>query len=75
VQARGKDAANSMAWDEFKVLLTKEYFPKNEMQKIEAEFWSLTMTGTERTAYTDRFHELARLVPHLVTPKSKRIDR
>nr|GEW30716.1 hypothetical protein [Tanacetum cinerariifolium] len=26
-------------------------------------------------AYTDRFHELEKLVPHLVTPKSKRIDR
>ncbi|GJS36692.1 reverse transcriptase domain-containing protein [Tanacetum coccineum] len=26
-------------------------------------------------AYTDRFHELARLVPHLVTPESKRIER
>ncbi|GKC43690.1 reverse transcriptase domain-containing protein, partial [Tanacetum coccineum] len=25
--------------------------------------------------YTDRFHELARLVPHLVTPKGKRIER
>ncbi|GJT19498.1 hypothetical protein Tco_0878204 [Tanacetum coccineum] len=26
-------------------------------------------------AYTDRFHELARLVPHLVTPDNKRIER
>nr|GFD31527.1 reverse transcriptase domain-containing protein [Tanacetum cinerariifolium] len=26
-------------------------------------------------AYTDRFHELAKLVPHLVTPEFKRIDR
>nr|GEV15998.1 DNA-directed DNA polymerase [Tanacetum cinerariifolium] len=26
-------------------------------------------------AYTDRFFELARLVPHLVTPKSKKIER
>ncbi|GKA26664.1 hypothetical protein Tco_0712773 [Tanacetum coccineum] len=25
--------------------------------------------------YTDRFHELARLVPHLVTPENKRIER
>ncbi|GJT99540.1 putative reverse transcriptase domain-containing protein [Tanacetum coccineum] len=25
--------------------------------------------------YTDRFHELAKLVPHLVTPESKRIGR
>ncbi|GJX61942.1 hypothetical protein Tco_0294842 [Tanacetum coccineum] len=26
-------------------------------------------------AYTDRFHELAKLVPHLVTPESKRAER
>ncbi|GKE14872.1 hypothetical protein Tco_1422449, partial [Tanacetum coccineum] len=26
-------------------------------------------------AYTNQFHELARLVPHLVTPKNKRIER
>nr|GEW01861.1 putative reverse transcriptase domain, ribonuclease H-like domain, aspartic peptidase domain protein [Tanacetum cinerariifolium] len=26
-------------------------------------------------AYTDRFHELARLVPHLVSPEGKRIER
>ncbi|GKA71071.1 hypothetical protein Tco_0777210, partial [Tanacetum coccineum] len=26
-------------------------------------------------AYTDRFHKLARLVPHLVTPETKRIER
>ncbi|GKC69107.1 putative reverse transcriptase domain-containing protein [Tanacetum coccineum] len=28
-----------------------------------------------QAAYTDRFHELARLVPHLVTPENKRIKR
>nr|GEV47513.1 reverse transcriptase domain-containing protein [Tanacetum cinerariifolium] len=26
-------------------------------------------------AYTDRFHKLARLVPHLVTPESRKIER
>ncbi|GJR25783.1 putative reverse transcriptase domain-containing protein [Tanacetum coccineum] len=31
------------------------------------------MVGATHTAYTDRFHELAKLVPHLVTLKSKRI--
>nr|GEW45863.1 putative reverse transcriptase domain-containing protein [Tanacetum cinerariifolium] len=31
--------------------------------------------GVGYAAYTDRFHELARLVPHLVTPKNKRIER
>ncbi|GJY31343.1 putative reverse transcriptase domain-containing protein [Tanacetum coccineum] len=31
--------------------------------------------GVHEMRYTDRFHELARLVPHLVTPESKMIER
>ncbi|GJY11621.1 putative reverse transcriptase domain-containing protein [Tanacetum coccineum] len=31
--------------------------------------------GANHVAYTDRFHELAKLVPCLVTPESKRIKR
>ncbi|GJT65923.1 putative reverse transcriptase domain-containing protein, partial [Tanacetum coccineum] len=34
-----------------------------------------TCFGGGHAAYTDRFHELARLVPHLVTPEGKRIKR
>ncbi|GKF04424.1 putative reverse transcriptase domain-containing protein, partial [Tanacetum coccineum] len=33
------------------------------------------MVGAGHTAYTNRFHELARLVPHLVTPESRKIER
>ncbi|GKB84704.1 putative reverse transcriptase domain-containing protein [Tanacetum coccineum] len=33
------------------------------------------MVGAGHAAYTDRFHELARLVPHLVTPESRMIER
>ncbi|GKC94431.1 reverse transcriptase domain-containing protein [Tanacetum coccineum] len=33
------------------------------------------MVRAGHATYTNRFHELARLVPHLVTPKNKRIDR
>ncbi|GKE08284.1 putative reverse transcriptase domain-containing protein [Tanacetum coccineum] len=33
------------------------------------------MFGAGHAAYTDRFHELARLVPHLVTPENRRIER
>ncbi|GJT85804.1 putative reverse transcriptase domain-containing protein [Tanacetum coccineum] len=32
------------------------------------------MVGAGHAAYTDRFHELAKLVPHLVTPENKRIE-
>ncbi|GKF76211.1 hypothetical protein Tco_0225655 [Tanacetum coccineum] len=31
--------------------------------------------GANPAAYMDRFHELAKLVPHLVTPESARIKR
>ncbi|GJX73770.1 reverse transcriptase domain-containing protein, partial [Tanacetum coccineum] len=36
---------------------------------------SRAMVGAGHAAYTDRFHELARLVPHLVTPEGKKIER
>ncbi|GJV13253.1 putative reverse transcriptase domain-containing protein [Tanacetum coccineum] len=73
IQARGREAAIGMTWEEFKALLVEEFCPSNEMEKLESEFWNHTMVGANHAAYTDRFHELAKLVPHLVTPESKRI--
>ncbi|GKA62310.1 putative reverse transcriptase domain-containing protein [Tanacetum coccineum] len=49
VQARGRDADNAMAWNDFKALLTTEFCPSNKIEKLE--------------------------VPHLVTPKTKRVTR
>ncbi|GJS42201.1 hypothetical protein Tco_0567244 [Tanacetum coccineum] len=43
--------------------------------KLESELWNHAMVGAGHAAYTDRFHELARLVPHLVTPESRMIER
>nr|XP_043612945.1 uncharacterized protein LOC122584929 [Erigeron canadensis] len=75
IQARGRVAAVGMTWDEFKELLLEEFCPKNEMQKLENEFWNHSMVGAKHAAYTDRFYELAKLVPHLVRPESNRIQR
>ncbi|GJZ92770.1 putative reverse transcriptase domain-containing protein [Tanacetum coccineum] len=60
---------------DFKALMKEEYCPRNEMQKLEMKFWSDVMVEAGHATYTDQFHELARLVPHLVTPKTKRIER
>ncbi|GKE53574.1 hypothetical protein Tco_1488730, partial [Tanacetum coccineum] len=46
-----------------------------KMEKLESEFWKHKMVGANHAGYTDRFHELAKLVPHLVTPESSRIKR
>ncbi|GJR49811.1 putative reverse transcriptase domain-containing protein [Tanacetum coccineum] len=75
VQARGRDAANAMAWNNFKALLMTKFCPSNEIEKLEGEFWNHSMVGADHAGYTDRFHELAKLVPHLVTPKVKRVTR
>ncbi|GJY56236.1 reverse transcriptase domain-containing protein [Tanacetum coccineum] len=75
VQTRGREAALGMTWEDFKALVKEEYYPSNEMQKLETEFWSHAMVGAGYAAYTGRFHELVRLVPHLVTPETKRIER
>ncbi|GJV64029.1 putative nucleotidyltransferase, ribonuclease H [Tanacetum coccineum] len=74
-QARGRVAAMALSWDDFKALMVEEFCPSNEMEKLENEFWNHKMVGANHAAYTNRFHELAKLVPHLVTPESSRIKR
>ncbi|GJR29251.1 putative reverse transcriptase domain-containing protein [Tanacetum coccineum] len=37
--------------------------------------WNTPGRAKGHAAFTDRFHELARLVPHFVTPKSRMIER
>ncbi|GJS28024.1 putative reverse transcriptase domain-containing protein [Tanacetum coccineum] len=75
IHTRGREAAVGMSWEDFKTLTREEFCSSNEMQKLETELWNHVMVGADHAAYTDRFHELARLVPHLVTPENKRIKR
>nr|GEZ41907.1 putative reverse transcriptase domain-containing protein [Tanacetum cinerariifolium] len=43
--------------------------------KLESEFWNHKMVGSDIDGYTARFHVLESLVPHMVTPKSQRVNR
>nr|GEX20194.1 hypothetical protein [Tanacetum cinerariifolium] len=61
--------------EDFKKLLMEEYRPDDEVEKLESEFWNHKMVGSDIDGYTARFHELARLVPHMVTPESQRVNR
>nr|GFA44046.1 putative reverse transcriptase domain-containing protein [Tanacetum cinerariifolium] len=64
-EARDREAAIGMTWNDFKALLVEEFYPSNEMERFENEFWNHKMVGANLAAYTDWFHELAKLVPHL----------
>ncbi|GKE04718.1 putative reverse transcriptase domain-containing protein, partial [Tanacetum coccineum] len=69
------EVAVSMSWNDFKFMMIHEFCPSHEMQKLESELWNHAMVGAGHAVYTDRFHDLARLVPYLVTPESRMIER
>ncbi|GKC96193.1 putative reverse transcriptase domain-containing protein [Tanacetum coccineum] len=72
---RGREAAIGMTRNDFKALLVEEFCPSNEMERLENKFWNHKIVGANHATYTDRFNELAKLVPYLVTPESARIKR
>ncbi|GJU53050.1 putative reverse transcriptase domain-containing protein [Tanacetum coccineum] len=75
IRTLSQEVAISMSWNDFKFMMIHESCPSHEMQKLEYELWNHAMVGAGHAAYTDRFHELARLVLHLVTPESRMIER
>ena len=74
VQTWGHDTTNRITWEDFKKILKEEYCPRSEIQNLEAKLWNHEMKGNDIDSYTVRFHELAKLVPHLVTPEENRVD-
>ncbi|GJY70803.1 reverse transcriptase domain-containing protein [Tanacetum coccineum] len=74
IRTLGHEAAVGMSWEDFRTLTREEFCHSNEMQKLENELWNHAMIRVGHAAYTDKFHEWARLVPHLVTPEGKKIE-
>nr|GEY24132.1 hypothetical protein [Tanacetum cinerariifolium] len=56
IYTRGREAVVGMSWEDFTPLTKEEFFPSNEMQKLETELWNQSMVGDSHAAYTDRFH-------------------
>nr|XP_043610790.1 uncharacterized protein LOC122582430 [Erigeron canadensis] len=71
----GRDAALAMPWKEFKDLMQVGFCPVHELQKLHTEFLQLTMVGADHAGYTSKFYELSRLIPHLVDPEPKWIEK
>ncbi|GJW98339.1 putative reverse transcriptase domain-containing protein [Tanacetum coccineum] len=74
IRTLSREVAISMSWNDFKFMMIEEFCHSHEMQKLETELWNHAMVGAGHAAYTDRFHELARLVLYLVTPESRMIE-
>ncbi|GKA89915.1 putative reverse transcriptase domain-containing protein [Tanacetum coccineum] len=75
VHTLGLVNANRIPWTEFKTMMTMEYCPAIEIQRMEQELWTLTLKGDDIEAYNNRFHELALMCPELVPTEKKNIER
>ncbi|GJZ64059.1 reverse transcriptase domain-containing protein [Tanacetum coccineum] len=71
-QPIGVEEAYKITWVELKKLLIKKYCPRTEIQKMEDEFYHLTVKGNDLKTYVRRFQELATLCPTMV-PDSKKM--
>ncbi|KAD4982080.1 hypothetical protein E3N88_18751 [Mikania micrantha] len=72
---RGREVALALPWEDFKKILVEQFCPCHELKKLEVEMWNLVQDSGESAKYRTRFHELCILVPHLVTPLSRRIEK
>ncbi|GKD06834.1 putative reverse transcriptase domain-containing protein [Tanacetum coccineum] len=75
VHTLGLVNANRIPWTEFKTMMTTEYCPAIEIQRMEQELWTLTLKGDDIEAYNNRFHETALMCHELVPTKKKKIER
>nr|GFC80363.1 hypothetical protein [Tanacetum cinerariifolium] len=69
------DAAYAMKWAGIMKLMTEVYYPRNEVQKMEAELWNLTVKGNDLTAYIQRFQELILLCTRMVPDEKDKVER
>nr|GEX16701.1 hypothetical protein [Tanacetum cinerariifolium] len=65
---------NQMPWTEMKQLMTAEFCPIEEIQRIEHEFWNLKVKEYNIEAYTQRFNELALTCSIIVEPERVKVD-
>ncbi|GJR21770.1 putative reverse transcriptase domain-containing protein [Tanacetum coccineum] len=74
VATMGLEAANQIGWTEMRRLMTEEFCPIEEIQRMEHELWNLKVKDFDITAYTKRFHELVQLCPEMVPSERKKIE-
>nr|GEV40374.1 hypothetical protein [Tanacetum cinerariifolium] len=72
VHTLGLVNANRIPWTEFKLMMTTEYCPVTEIQRIEEELWTLTLKGDDIEACDNHFHELALMCSDLVPNEKKK---
>ncbi|GJU62652.1 putative reverse transcriptase domain-containing protein [Tanacetum coccineum] len=74
VATLGLENVNQMPWTEMNQLMTAEFFPIEEIQRMEHKLWNLKIKEYDIVAYTQRFNELALMCPRIVEPERVKVD-
>ncbi|GJZ76013.1 putative reverse transcriptase domain-containing protein [Tanacetum coccineum] len=74
VATMGLEVVNQIPWTEMKQMMTAEFCPAEEVQRMEHELWNLKVKEYNIAAYTQRFNELALMCLRMVEPKNVKID-
>nr|GEY41599.1 hypothetical protein [Tanacetum cinerariifolium] len=74
VATLGIEVVTRKTWAEIKVMMTKEFFPPEEIQMMESELWNLRVKEMDISSYTTRFNELAILCPEMVPTERKKVE-
>nr|GEV30648.1 putative reverse transcriptase domain-containing protein [Tanacetum cinerariifolium] len=72
VHTLGLVNANRIPRNKFKSMMTTEYCPATEFQRMKEELWTLTLKGDDSEAYNNHFHELTLMCPELHQQQNRR---
>nr|GEY29551.1 putative reverse transcriptase domain-containing protein [Tanacetum cinerariifolium] len=70
----GREVANGRPWTEVKQMMTDEFCPTEEIQRLEDEPRHLKLRDMNIAAYTERFNELALLCPNVVPNEKEKVE-
>nr|GEY89786.1 hypothetical protein [Tanacetum cinerariifolium] len=73
VATLGLAVANGKSWADMRKMMMEEFYPSEEIQRLEDEFRSLKLRDTNIVAYTQRFNELAMLCLEVVPSENKKV--
>nr|GEW36685.1 hypothetical protein [Tanacetum cinerariifolium] len=74
VATLGIEAVTRKMWAEMKVMMTEEFCPPEEIQRMECELWNLRVKEMDISSYTTRFNELVILCPGMVPIEQKKVE-
>nr|GEV33412.1 putative reverse transcriptase domain-containing protein [Tanacetum cinerariifolium] len=70
----GLETMNQMPWTKMKQLMTLEFCPIEEVQRMKHELWNLKVKEYDVVNYTQSFNELALMCLRMVEPERVKVD-